>query len=120
MILRLAITAYLVGLLVFYTRATFDIPMWAWTYWIWEKGCSHSVLSIYIIYKLSHEKRLIAPVLAFTFIRFLWEIVSAFTGIYSNNQWVVAGLFMVLVVVIGYLCFRKESKLTNFLVKHIP
>jgi len=97
------------GLLFFYTAAAFDayngLPNWI--YYFWNKGLDF--MKWVVIYKLvdGRMRWVVKPVLIFALIRFIWDIVSYFTGLKVNNSVVVAILFMLLVTIFFYL-FLKE------------
>lgn len=106
-ILRILILVFLIGLLIFYKSALFGTRTWDWMYYFWDKGCN--VLAFWTIYLLVKDgyRKIVAPVLVFSIIRFTWEVASYFTKITVNNSQAVAALFIILVCVILYL-FIKE------------
>jgi len=92
---------------------------WAWAYYIWDKSAGGGCLTWYCIYKLYYRKNVVLPVVAFSFIRFIWEIISACTGITVNNEIAIAVLFLALVVVTGYLTLNEKSRPNIWLSKQL-
>jgi hypothetical protein len=109
MILRVAISLYLTGLLMFYSFAAFEITYWSWLYYGWDKLFGCSALLWYVVLIHTKEKHLVKPVFVFSIIRFLWEIMSYFTGVTVSNEIAIAVLFILLIAVCLYL-FIKDLK----------
>ena len=121
MILRLVISAYLFGLLVFLTMAIFGTPIWDYAYYMWDKTVGAGFLVWYLIYKsVAKDRKIVAPIMWFSFIRFVWEVVSLSFSIHINNKWVISLLFIILIFITGYLCFRADSRMAKFLNKNAP
>lgn len=120
MILKAAIAIYLVGLLVFYTLAVDNIPAWRGSYYLWDKMCGGGWLLWYVIYINCKERQIVAPVLWFSVIRFIWEIVSLITGITVSNEWAIAIMFIILVALTGYVCLHPMGRIGKFLNKNVP
>lgn len=107
--MRLAIAGFLLGLLVFYLAATFDTRLWDWTYYLWDKSFGGGVAVWYAIYALSRD-RVAIPVLVFSIIRLIWEIISYFTGVSVNNTKYIAIGFVVLCVICLYQTYKECSR----------
>jgi len=108
-VIKVAVVWFLMGLLFFYTAAVFKsydaLPNWI--YYCWAKF--DSVLMWIVVYELCRRdmRKIIFPVLIFSIIRFIWDIVSFFTGVSVNNSSAVGFLFMLLVTVIFYLYLKE-------------
>ena len=115
--LQIAITVYLMGLLVFYTYAVFETRAWDSIYFGWAKLFDCSFLMWLVIYKLVGKpyKGAIKWLLAFSAIRFLADVQTFITGVGVNNEWWVAAMFLLLIltVVIGmFFEFKRANKLS--------
>lgn len=120
MIIKAAIVLYLIPLFCFYTIFVFGEDYYDWVYYIWDKGAGGSVISWYAIYYCTKKYRpQVAAIFAFSFIRFVWDIISRLTEISAQNNGTVALLFVVLTIVTGYICFHPDNKFTKFLIKII-
>lgn len=118
--LTVAISAYVMGLLVFYVCAAFDMYYWYIIYFGWSKLFDCGLffwLSIYYI--LPKERKVIKWLLYFSVIRFLWDIQSFFTGLGVNNEVWMAILFLVLLLIAVYLSMKPDGKAATFLSKHL-
>lgn len=120
--LRTLIWGYIFGLLTFYTYATFDSEYWPIVYFAWAKIADCGILAWIVIYYTSNKltKKIIRPLVAFSFIRLAIDIQSFFTGIGVNNEWLVALAFLLLTISMGILIFINDSKISKFLNKHAP
>lgn len=105
--MKVAISWYVLGLLVFYFAATFDTRLWDWAYYLWDKG--FAVLVWYAIYRLSKE-RVVIPVLVFSILRLIWEIISYFTGVSVNNTRAIAIGFVLLCAICLYQTYKECSR----------
>lgn len=116
--IKWAVVLYIVGLLLFYTNGTFHIidGLWDKIYFAWDKMAFGGFLLWGALYQAKKDYRpVLAPIFIFSIIRFLVLIGCYITGVYKNNPWVVAGLFLILTIVTGILCFRPNTKLVRFL-----
>lgn len=121
-IIRIAATLYCVGLFLFYLCAAFSIKgaslnISDWCYYWWEKTAGASIIAWLALYLNvgSIERKIVAPVLAFTVIRLIADVVTYFTGIGTNNNFVVAVLFLILVGVFYVLTLRRGNIFDRFL-----
>ena len=97
MILRITMAWFLIGLVVFYTMATFpslQYNNWSHTYYIWSKA-NDMLLAVTILFR-PKQYRIIIPVIFFMGIRFVWEIISIITGVSVNNTKAIGILFIIL------------------------
>lgn len=100
MTLRIFIVWYLMGLLLFYTAATFyvhEYNNWGYFYYLWAKGSD--VLLIVTVLMRPRNSRDILPALIVAAARFLWEIVAWIIGLQSTNPVLVGSLFITLIFV---------------------
>lgn len=120
--LRLLIWCYIFGLLTFYTYAVFDTRAWDIVYFGWSKIGDCGILAWIVIYYNGNKalRKVIKPLLVFSFIRLAVDVQSFFTGIGVNNEWLVALVFLLLIVSMGILVFIRESKFYRFLNKNVP
>lgn len=116
---KVVIMIFLLGMATAYLRAIDHTTGWAWFYYIWDKTAGGGFLTWFCIYKLYYRKNVVLPIVVFTFIRFIWEIVSACTGVNVNNSIAIAVLFLVLVIVTGYLVLDEKGKASLWLTKHL-
>jgi len=119
MILKLAISTYLIGMLVFLTVADFTHPNWKYAYFVWDKVVGAGLVVWYLLYKYT-RKRFIVPVIFFSLVRLLWEAGSWIFSVHINNEWAVTALFCVLIVITGYLCLKPNGRVVKFLDKNVP
>jgi uncharacterized Tic20 family protein len=118
--IKAAMLAYLFGLLAFYVLARFGVDVWDWGYYIWDKAAGGSVLVWWALMKSNNRyRKQIKMVLMFSMLRFVWEVVSFFTGLSVNNVVAVSVLFIVIVTVISYLCLHENGRLSKFLSKYL-
>ncbi len=103
---------YIMGLFVFYTAATFDsyenLPEWIY-YW-WAKLLD--VLLFITVYNHvpTKWKAPLKPVIYFSIIRFVWDIISYITGLSVTNSIWVAFLFMVLTALLFWAFIKEWQK----------
>ena len=108
--LRIGIVLYIIGLTVFYVEATFERWWWQELYYIWSK-CLHLVLFWGIHQIVPREKKkIVFPVLIFSIIRFLWQVIVSITGWDINDARAVAILFTLLSIVCSYLTLKGLVK----------
>lgn len=115
-----AIAGYLIGILTFCLFALFDQPIWVSIYAIWRSLFGASLFGWYALYKISGRRELIAPMIMFAGLVFVWEIISIFTGLYINNEPVVALFFILAIGITGYYLFYPKSPMVQFLIKYLP
>ena len=102
--IKYLIVGYLLGLLVFYTFAAFHEPVWAIVYYLWDKSVGGSFIGWAVIYKYAKDYRVYtAYTLLLATTRFVWEIISAITGLSVNNSWAISILFIATVLVISVI-----------------
>ena len=101
--IRFTISFVVIGLLCFYSMATFNVEYWDRLYFFWDKG--KDVLLTYALWQLSIKKygQLLQPLFWFTVIRFGWDTVSWVTGLSINNPQVIGVLF---IIYSGYVLFK--------------
>lgn len=114
--LKVTIVFYIVGLLTFYTFAVFDTRAWDIAYFGWAKGCDVGILAwAAIYYSLKMEQRdVVKWMFWFSVVRLLCDVQSVFTGVGVNNEWLVAALFLVLVLVLCYLTITEFKKIKKY------
>lgn len=105
MTIRFAIAVYMVGLLILYTWGQINTG-WHDVYYIWDKG-KDLLLFIGIYYLIPRSQRnIIVPIIWFSVIRFIWQIVSTLTGLNINNTEAVGWLFIGAAGVCSYLMLK--------------
>lgn len=120
MILKIAIALYIIPLFCFYTFLALGKDYSDTIYFMWDKFCTGSFISWAVIYTMAgSSSRYVVPVLAFSFVRVIWEIISKITGITATNDARIASLFIFLTISTGWLIFNKESYVTKFLEKKL-
>jgi hypothetical protein len=103
--IRIAIAVYMVGLLILYTWGQINTG-WHDVYYLWDKGKDLVLfLGVYHILPLPNKK-FIVPVLWFSLIRFVWQIISTLTGLNINNTEVVGWLFIIAAGTCSYLMLK--------------
>lgn len=111
MMLKAAVVGYLVGLLLFYTYASvFREPAQVYLYYGWDKSFGGGFLLWLAVYSLTKDKHLVMPVLILSIMRFVWEIISYFTGITVINTQAIAILFSFSIVCCLFLFLKDLSK----------
>ena len=111
MMIRIAILWYLIGLLLFYTVATFDVQSynnWGYFYYGWQKLCD--ILFIVTILLRPKSSQVIQPVLYIAFARFLWEIISFSCGFQSTTPIIVGSLFIILIIVCLFITIKEITR----------
>lgn len=117
-ILGLALSGYILGMITWYTSAIFGYYNdWVWAYYWWDKLFGASVFAWLTIYFCLDKmrKRIVLPLVLFLIVRFVWDIISYFTGVSVNNEWGVAALFLALIGVISYYAFKQFQKIKRYL-----
>lgn len=109
MIVPIAISWYLIGLLVFYTSATFHptaYNTWNHAYYLWAKVNDALFLYIIIAYPKAIRKQ-VKPAIFLAIVRAVWEVISWITGVQTNNTVAVGILFIILIVICLYLTIKE-------------
>ena len=93
--IKFIISFIVIGMLCFYSMATFNVEYWDRLYFFWDKG--KDVLLTYALWQLSIKKYgdIVEPLFWLTEIRFGWDIVSWLTGLSVNNPQVIGILFII-------------------------
>lgn len=117
--IKIVISLYLVGLCIFYTAAIEHSRPWALAYYLWDKSVGGGFMLWYCIHFLYSHKMITRPIVLFSLVRFIWELVSALTGISVNNSAIVAVLFLILSLVTGFLILKENSRPNLWLSKHL-
>src|SRR5690606_30010706 len=101
----IAISFYLIGLMLFNTSAVFDSYWWHSFYFLWDKG--KDVLFISAIYFVV-KHRYVLWLLIYSIIRFLWELLTNLKAWNANNDsWVMISFLLLTLICSGV--FIKES-----------
>lgn len=108
--LEIAIEVYLLGMLVFYTMATFDKESWqgrAWVtaYYLWSK--SLDLLLGAAILSRPAQLKIFKPVFYLIVARWMWDIICLITGWNINNKQGIGVLF-ILFTLVSLLIFIKQ------------
>lgn len=108
--LRAGIILYVIGLTVFYVEATFERWWWHEIYYLWDK-----CLLVFLFWGIHQivpreKKRIVFPVLIFSIIRLVWQIVVSITGWEINDARAVAALFILLSALCSYLTLKGLIK----------
>lgn len=103
--IAVGIAVYIVGLLVFYVWGIVNTG-WHEYYYLWDKG--KDLLVFIAMYEIANKrlKKAIKPVIIFSIIRFLWQVISSVTSSDINNVKAVDYLFVTLVLVCSYLTIK--------------
>lgn len=107
--LNLFITIYLVGYVVFTTKATFGVPLWDNTFFVWQDFSYGGVLAWAALYYTGNKevRAKVKWLYGFSGIMMGWQIISMVTGIAINNEWAVMSAFLLLVCIISVFLFRE-------------
>lgn len=113
--LKILISVYIVGLITFYTYATFDRHIWDVVYFGWAKIADIGILGWgTIYYNLPMQKRnIVVWLLCFSIVRFLWDIQSFFTNIGVNNSIGAAALFLFLILIVSVFTLIEFKRLNR-------
>lgn len=121
MMLDLFIALYLGGMVTWLAFAEFGQPAWDNAFFIWEAVAQSSLmcwLSLFFCCDVKIKKK-VFPVLIFSGVKLLWEIVSAWTGIDINSEKIVMALFLMAISITTYLAFRPAGYLPKSLTKRL-
>lgn len=104
-----ALSVYIIGLLILYTWGQFN-QGWYEYYYLWDKG--KDLLFFIGIHCLieNRYKWAVKPVIFFSIIRFVWQIISSITEWNINNVKIVGWLFIVLALICSFLTLKELIK----------
>lgn len=103
--IAVAVSFYIVGLLVFHVWGQLD-DGWYEVYYIWDKAKDVLLTKgLHLVSPPQYKDGLLCVVI-FSLIRFLWQIISYFTGANINNTEVIGWLFIMLAF-IAFLMMLK-------------
>lgn len=104
-----AIVVYMIGLLIFYVWGVFNTG-WYEYYYLWDKG--KDFIMFIVLYQPENRKMkaAILPVVIFSIIRFLWQLISSVTGLDINIPIITDYLFILLASVCSYLMLKELIK----------
>lgn len=90
-----------------------------WVYYMWDKSTGAGFLIWVCLYKSVRfdSRKLIAPVVFFSFIRFLFDVVGFFGGPTASSEYRVAILFVFLVAVFYVLTLTSGNIFDKWLRK---
>lgn len=119
--LRALILLYCIGLFVFYMFLSFDkwhsVPNWV--YYMWDKSVSAGFFIWLLLYKTVRfdNRKLVAPIVFFSLIRLIFDVVGFFGGPTASNEYRVAALFCFLLTVFYVLTLRRNNIFNKWLSK---
>lgn len=110
------IAFFLLGYLVFFTCEKFEYIGYRGLeqiFFIWNNIAYGSILGFLCLYKIGNKKvkSTVLPVLIFSCVMFVWEIVSLVTGIHINNKWADLAAFLVIIFIVVYYMAKDFSKI---------
>lgn len=96
-------------MLVFYTWGIIGTG-WHDLYYLWDKA--KDLLLFIAIFFLVHKKVrwAIKPIIVFSSIRLIWQIISSLTGLNINNTKIVGWLFIAAATISDYLFIKGLIK----------
>lgn len=119
--LRVLISLYCIGLFVFYMFLSFSswdsVPNWV--YYMWDKSVSAGFflwLCLYMNVRID-DRKIIAPIVFFSLVRLLFDIVGFFGGPTATNEHRVAILFVILLLVFYVLTLTGSNIFHKWLSK---
>lgn len=120
-LLSIAIAGYITGLAVFYTCALFGTYAWDVIYFGWAKLFDMGLVfwAFFYFYSSPSIKRKVKWLFLFSVIRFVADVQSFYTGTGVNNQVLVAALFLILILITGYLVLMPSSRPAKWLSKNL-
>lgn len=95
------------GIIVFYGFADWDIPIWNYIYYVWNKTEDTVAFACIYLIAPTRYKNLIAPVLMFCIARMLWEILALLLGQDVNSILLTDYMFALTVLIVSVLYARK-------------
>ena|SRR6185295_10641306 len=111
MIIRLTILVYLLGLLTFYTAATFyvnEYNTWSYAYYTWQK--TSDLLLMATIASHPKDYKIIKPLLYLAGARLVWEVVAWVVGYQATNPVIVGSLFIILITICLFITIKDIIK----------
>lgn len=106
--IAVSLSVYMVGLLVLYTWGQLNNG-WYEYYYLWDKG--KDVLLLLALYSVAGRfKWAVMPVIIFSIVRFVWQIISSITGWNINNVQAVGWLFIILAFPCSFLLLKELFK----------
>jgi hypothetical protein len=120
-LLQFLIAIHVVGLFVFNLFGLLGVSYWETIYFLWDKSVGAGFLIFFALLKaVKPEYRwIIRPVLVLSLVRFIWQFIVHFTKWDVNNQWWLAGFFVCLSGMAGWLIFHPKNRVNIFLSKHL-
>lgn len=106
--IALAICVYMIGLLILYTWGQLS-DGWYEYYYLWDK-CKDLLLVSALYYCAGRLRWAVLPVVLFSIIRLLWQIVSTITGLDINNTKAVGILFIAMAFTCSFLTIKELLK----------
>lgn len=103
-----SLAVYVIGLLIFYVWGIFN-QGWYEYYYLWDKG-KDLLIFIALFQPDKRLKTAIVPVIVFSLIRFLWQLISSVTGLDINTPKITDYLFTLLALVCSYLTLKELLK----------
>lgn len=105
----IAISVYIIGLLIMYTWGTPN-TWWYEYYYLWDKG-KDLLIFIALFYAVNKKmKTAIKPVIFFSSARFLWQIISSTADKDINNIIAIDYLFITLAFICSWICIKELIK----------
>ncbi len=119
--IKIFVALYMGGMMIWLSAADFGTTGWDGAYFLWDTFCKGSVLCWWCLLRYGpyEVKKCVYPVLLFSIIRLLWEILSLCTGIHINDEMPVMVLFLIAISVFSYLAFRPDGYLPKALDKRL-
>lgn len=111
MIIRITILFYLLGLLVFYTAATFaneSYTTWSYVYYMWQKTSDFLLMATIAL--RPKDSKIIIPVIYLAAARLLWEIAAWVMGLQATNPVMVGSLFIILIILCIFITIKDIKK----------
>lgn len=120
-VLIAAIIIYLMGLLTFYTLASFGTRAWDFTYFGWARTGDGGILFIGALYYTLKKpyRDWIKWIYAFSYLRLALEIQNFFTGVNVNNTTSVAVGFICVLLIVIYLTWFNDREQSKWLSKKL-
>lgn len=107
-----AVSFFMVGMFIFYTWGQVNNEWHEW-YFLWDKSKDLLLLtSIYLVSSKPYKFGLICVVI-FATIRFIWQIISYFTGANINNTVAIGWLFITLALIVSLVILKDLVKWRN-------
>ena len=122
-LIQIAVTFYCLGILFFLIFANFA-PLglynkWNWLYYWWEKIFGSGIVVWLVVWFncSSKDRNIVAPVIFFSFIRIVWDIVSFFFGVHINAPVPIAILFIIMIAICYVLTLSKDNFANKWLTR---